>query len=534
LAEQGLAPLTNPTSRFSTIGGWASTGGMGVDSFAHGHFREAILEARVILPSGEVQRLERGERGDELLDEMIGCEGQLGFFSELTLRVREKPTRSSPRLVTFDSPDKALAFVEELIEGEHRPSHVVFFDKAKMVEENLYALDRFGDGVALVDERDSVLLHFDDAEAEEHFLDTLGKDHGLEAKAHQTAARYLWADRFFPLKGQRLGPNLLASEVVLPRASLPGYVKAARRLASRFGSHLGVEVTFGRDGDEVVGVTIASYACDRTRKLDYMVRLVLTQLLTHLGMRSGGKPYGVGIWNTPFLPRKLSAETRARLRARKRELDPEGMLNPRKFFGLKTRFLGLPGLLFVPVIQDLGLWAMLLISPLLGLMARAMARPSPTSWAVPTPGEEKGRRLLAETSLRCTKCGSCVSTCPAYLITHDERVTGRAKLQLFEALEQRPDELVADEAHRPAQCLRCGLCEEVCQTRLPLRDCYDALEAQVEARFGPATELAEAFSQRLDQNRGWIATAFGLELPPWKPGEGALRVSGSHDKEDAA
>ena len=80
------------------------------------------------------------------------------------------------------------------------------------------------------------------------------------------------------------------------------------------------------------------------------------------------------------------------------------------------------------------------------------------------------------------------------------------------------------EAHAAFQCLHCGLCEEVCQTRLPLRDCYLVLENWIDERFESPGERLKNFIEKLDHQREFIKSVFGLDLPEWSPDEKPPRV----------
>jgi FAD/FMN-containing dehydrogenase/ferredoxin len=517
LERYGLGPVTTPSSRFSTVGGWASTGGFGIDGFAHGHFSNAVSAVRVVLMDGRALELKSGNDG---LRDFLGTEGQLGVFTELTLRVRPKLDLSRPKLVYFDDPQAAFAFLDRLVTGGHRPSHVAFYSRERMAEENRLFRDRTAIARPIVEERDAILLHFDSAEFEREFLDA-AKSGSLASPCNGVAARYLWTERFFPLKSQRLGPGLLASEVVLPRKSVPAFIQRARRLAAPFGINPAIEVTVSRcDGSTEACVVIVSFPCDPTRRWHYVLSLLLVQLISHRGVRMRGRPYGLGIWNAPFVGGSFSPEERRRLLLRKQELDPDHLLNPRKFFGVRSRFFNVPGLLFRPAIFGAALRVVSLLSPFVGAVARISSPSLEHRWQVPPAEDEDGRRLLAETSLRCTSCGSCVSACPAYLLTGNELVTGRSKLRMAESL-LRGEEIAAGEAWSPFQCLHCGLCEEVCQTRLPLRNCYAILERWIEKRHGYPKELIQNFVQRLDADRRLIRITFGLDLPDWSP-EGSV------------
>jgi glycolate oxidase len=510
-----LAPRTTPSSRFSTVGGWAATGGLGLEGYRYGAFTDAIVAARVVVPDGRLLVL---GAADERLRDFIGTEGQLGIFAELTLRLRPRPALSRPRLVHFDDLAAALDFVQRLVASGGSPAHVAVFDRARLCEENTLFRDRTGRVEPIVPEHDAVLLHFDEAATEAAFDEA--KLVPAEALAPELSARYLWSERYFPLKAQRLGPGLLACEVVLPVGEVEAFVRRARQLARRFGSDVTIEANVSRTSRGPEVVVIAGLTCDHRLGLDYLLRLLLVQLMTHVAVARGGRPYGIGVWNAPFVRSRYSAAERDALAYRKRELDPLGILNPGKFFRVRPRRLGLAlGLLLRPAVYGAALHTLRGLSPLIGALARSLAPPRRhDGWQVPSSADDNGRLLLRETAARCTFCGACVSTCPAYLVTGDERVTGRAKLQLAETLGAG-QAVAAPEAQAAFQCLACGLCEEVCQARLPLRDGYAALERWIEAGLGRPTKLVAQFVLRVDAERPRLIRAYGLALPAWAPGQ---------------
>ncbi|MFC1746428.1 FAD-binding protein [Candidatus Riflebacteria bacterium] len=516
LAQFGLAPLTTPTSRFSTVAGWVATGGLGIDSFAYGHVAEAIEKIRVVLPDNRVIEFKRGQPG---LREFFGTEGQFGIISELTLRVKKLASHSSPVLLTFENMEAAFAFTEKLAAEKLQPTHLAFLDPVRMEEENLHFKDRSGNDSPIVSELDSLLLHFDDLEKEQRFKNFLKNDSDFSS-SRQAASYYMWSEIFFPLKFQRLGPGMLAAEVKLPANLVPEFIRRARRLARRFGSKLAIEAIFSRikkeegEVEKHAAVVIASFRCDPGNRLDYLLRLLLVQLIVYRAIRLGGRPYGFGIWNTPFLPRSIPRSFRKRLVRRKLELDPGFILNPRKFFRVKTRFFNIPGIVFSPSVFWAAMSLLHLFSPVVGGIARVLGREPENTWSLPSNEEENGLRLLRETAARCTFCGACVSNCPAYLLTTDERVTARGKLRMSEVLKEKK-EIQRDEFAVPFQCLRCSLCEEVCQTGLPLTECYPALENWVEQEFGRPEKEIERFIKRIDDNREWLRNTFGLIFPEW-------------------
>jgi hypothetical protein len=117
-----------------------------------------------------------------------------------------------------------------------------------------------------------------------------------------------------------------------------------------------------------------SFSCDYSRSIHYDLSLLFIQLLVRLAVRLGGSPYGIGIWNTPFVKSKYTPNQFNKLRARKNEIDPADILNPYKFFKIKGRFHNIPALAMRPMIFRTILAASHFLAPVLGLIAR-IAKP---------------------------------------------------------------------------------------------------------------------------------------------------------------
>ena len=512
LKPYGLCPVATPTSLFSTIAGWVATGGLGIGGFGYGHVIRSVLGAKIALPNGTL--LELGVE-DRRLRSFIGTEGQFGIFTELTLQVRESARHSRSFLYYFDGLERAFVFIQKLVDRAHRPSHVAFYDRVRLQEENLLFCEKTGSKEPIVKEREAVLLHFDNLEEQGRFQADTGLTNDIPSDP--VAASMFWSDRFFPLKAQRIGPSMLASEVVLPLESVPIFIRRSKKYAGRFGTPLAFEVFVARTTDRRNCVVIASFLCDASRP-DYFLRLAFVQLLTNLGVRIGGRPYGFGIWNSPFLGRLFPKEERSEMLRYKKECDPHCLLNPQKFFSLRSRMRNLLGLLFIPRIYRLVLGVAAFCSPVIGPIARGMSGETGNGWQVPSIDEQEGAYLIRETEARCTSCGGCISVCPAFLVTKEELVTGRAKLRVAKVLATG-GKITAAEALSTFQCLHCGLCEEVCQTRLPLLACYDVLEEMCTRRYGRPDRLISDFLEQVDRAPKIVLGAYGLARPAWSPSE---------------
>lgn len=537
LARHGLALYTYPSSRFSTVAGWVATGGYGINSFKYGHFSRWVEALQVVDPDGTLHTVTSADPSFSLY---FGSEGQLGVITGVTLRVRPRPEIERPYLLYFDTLTEAFAFAHALAEAGLRPAHMKVIDRQQMANLNRLHAEAHPQGRPLVAERDALFLVFDDPNDEAAFQAfPIPRD---EAPRHVAGA--LWHERFFPMKVKRLGPTLLASQVVLPIAEAAAFIQASARLGERFGVELGSEtyiVDGGRrtvdDGgamktlrpnltdvrDQPQALVMAWFTCD-ARRPSYPLYLVLVQMITRLGLAHGGRPYGAGIWNAPFNRAKFGERWEA-LQAAKRALDPQGRLNPGKFPTVRSRLGNLPGLMLHPALFRTAVDAALALAPALGTLARGLDRLGPQATPVPLAhtdlpagGEHGGMttELLEATALGCTACGDCIPVCPAYLVTGDETVTGRAKLRTGLKLI-RGEEVTPLEADKTFLCLYCKACQDVCQSHLPLIRAYEEIEQRLAERFGRPDELIRAFIQEAESRRDYYEFIGTQPFPPPQP-----------------
>src|SRR5512136_1963431 len=74
--KQGLCLMTYPSSKFSTVCGWISTGGIGINSFQYGHLSKQIVSMKVVTGTGQVKQLSPSDRE---FDYFISTEGKFGI-----------------------------------------------------------------------------------------------------------------------------------------------------------------------------------------------------------------------------------------------------------------------------------------------------------------------------------------------------------------------------------------------------------------------------------------------------------------------
>lgn len=479
--KQGLCLMTYPSSKFSTVGGWISTGGYGINSFRYGHLSKQVVSMTVVTGSGEVKNLAPSDREFACF---VSTEGEFGIVAEATLKLRGVPQGSYPRLLYFRGEKEAFTLISRLVRdmsgAQFNPNVIRFLDENHLADVNrIMRADIFKKSVA-------VLVEFGSAEDERHFGEYLSRDASVE-EAPGHVASYLWNERLFGMKTKRLGPSILASEVIIPVTSAAAFIERAKRIGGYFGVEICID-SYIIDGDKAL--IMSTFLCDsRTRK--YYIKLPLVAMLTKAAVVLGGKPYGLGLWNAAFIHDLYSDAELRGLKAYKAEADPNGVLNPGKFFSVGAKGIGGP--VFRPAVFGPSMRLMLLMAPLIGRAATAFL------------GKEKKVDCLDyELSMHaCAKCGNCIAVCPAYLVTQNEAVTAKGKIALARKL-LAGQTVTRDEAVNAFMCMHCRACERICQTNLELMTLWDALEKRLEGQFGwPETEIAEYLKKIDSSDQYW-------------------------------
>lgn len=490
LEPEGLSLVVYPSNRFSTVAGWLSTGGFGLNSVKYGHISDWIESVEVVTPNEGHTIL---HSGDDDFDLLFGAEGQLGMITKVTLRVQKRSHDSFPFLLYCPSFSEATTFFKVLIEKKCIPAHVKFIDQPLMRQFNQARQKKSGiSGETIVEEKPGLLLHFDNSEEKKRFHQIQDQFPDL-VEAPEYVSNYLWSERFSPLKVQILGPSLLASELVLPLDNVATFMHKANGIGKRYGIELLFEAHLVKHENNYEVMMLTMFNCDQRKLLQYFAYLSLVPMITRLGIRCGGRPYGIGIWNVPFFASRFSPDKARRILEFKKRVDPNNILNPRKFTSIRSRFGNVPAKMFQPLFFNTTMDVLLLLSPITGRVLRLLGLDvvsKETPW-------------LHTVSLVCTSCGNCIAVCPAYQVTQHEGVAARSKLRLARRIAK--GEIVAErESHQAFFCTQCGACEDVCQSKLPLVEAWEELEKSLAAQHGRPEDSILEFIESLSTHPAYL------------------------------
>lgn len=156
--QKGLLYPPDPTERGCFLGGTVATNASGARTFKYGPTRNYIERLKVVLASGDVLDLRRGEGNSlklsipnyrppatrknaagyfitpnmDAIDLFIGSEGTLGVICEIEARLIPKPAGLLSGVVFFATEADVLAFVAEAKSGAVDPRAVEFFDNESL------------------------------------------------------------------------------------------------------------------------------------------------------------------------------------------------------------------------------------------------------------------------------------------------------------------------------------------------------------------------------------------------------------------
>jgi glycolate oxidase len=337
LAKEGLFYPPDPQSAAGcTLGGTVAENAGGPYGVKYGVTKQYLLGLEVVLASGEIARLGgktiKNRMGYELATLFAGSEGTLGVITGITLKLMPLPKSQKTMLAVFSALEIAGDAVSRIIAAGIIPAKVEFVDN--------WFLRRIEDltHLGLPVEAGALLLIQSDGEpqaveTEIEAVITICHDAGAkEARAAQDAAEAdrLWLAR----KGSfsavySSAPTILSEDITVPRDKIAALIKKCCAIGQKYG--FDIHVT-GHAGDGNIHPSIQTDIKDKEnfsramKAVDEMVDATL-----ELGGVISGE-HGIGLEKQRFMQRAMDPTALKIMREIKKVLDPQGILNPGKYW----------------------------------------------------------------------------------------------------------------------------------------------------------------------------------------------------------
>jgi len=350
LARDGLTFGHLPQSwEFATLGGYAATRSAGQNSTGVGRFDDLVTGLTLATPSGvlELGHPPASAAGPDLLGLALGSEGTLGVITELTLRVRPRPTSSSYEGWSFRTWPAGLAALQQLARHDLLPDIVRLSDNDETKANLLMASGAgakalrgtlrtrgHGDGCLLVLGWEGVpsMVRARSQAAASLLRDggaiRLGRRVGESWKSHRFAAPYL--------RDKLLDAGLLVEtlETAATWSALPTVYDAVRRALRESLTRDGrrplimSHVSHGYATGASLYVTVLA---DRDDDLPIQQWLSAKRAATDALLGAGGTlthHHAIGADHRPWMEREVGPLGVEVLRAVKERLDPANICNP--------------------------------------------------------------------------------------------------------------------------------------------------------------------------------------------------------------
>ena len=324
LNRAGLAVCSYPSSaQAATVGGWLVMMGYGLGSLRYGPVVEQVISAQVVLPDGSVRELT--PTSEPPVAWLAASEGTLGIVTEVELKVRPQPESEWHGLAGFQNAEQMQDFIEQAAALANKPFNLHFSDPGcNSLRQRL--------GLAIPQAALAYTVAFDadgtkaeTAAARQDYKRCLHQADGSDLG--EAEAGHEWQHRFYSLVLKRDAPSLLGAELWLPIKNLADYLADVAVFEAR--KQLGLK-SYGHVVAPGHAMVMTMFNADERDTLGYLQGLALVKKLHDIGARYGGQPYGIGLWNTPYVKRCQSPAELAELKKRKQLLDPDNIMNPGK------------------------------------------------------------------------------------------------------------------------------------------------------------------------------------------------------------
>ena len=326
----------------ASIGGMTATRASGTNAVRYGTMRENVLALEVVTATGEVirtgSRARKSSAGYDLTRLFVGSEGTLGVITEITLRVYPLPEAISAAICSFPSIEAAVRSTIQTIQLGVPIARVELIDRHAVRAVNRYS------GLGLREEP-LLLMEFHGSptgvEEQAQTVQQIAHEAGgrdFEWAATPEERTRLWTARhnaYFAGMQSRPGCRVITTDVCVPISRLADCLLESVEEADASGipyflvGHVG-------DGNFHFGYLIDPADSAERERAEALNRALVERALRLDGTCTG--EHGVGLHKMAFLRAEAGEGAVAVMRAIKRALDPQDIMNPGKIFAV-----GMPG-----------------------------------------------------------------------------------------------------------------------------------------------------------------------------------------------
>jgi D-lactate dehydrogenase (cytochrome) len=333
LRDQGLFFPIDPGADAS-LGGMAATRASGTNAVRYGTMMDNVLALSVVLANGEVLRTARRARksaaGYDLTRLFVGAEGTLGVITELTLRLHGIPEAIAAGVCPFPTVEAACQATIATIQSGIPVARIELLDALMVKASNAYS------GLTLP-ETPVLFLEFHGSEAgvaeqSGRFGEIAGEFGGgpFEWATKAEDRSRLWQarhDAYWAARTLRPGAQPVATDVCVPISRLAECVVETQRDIAASGLICPIVGHVG-DGNFHCQPLVDTDDPAEIKAVEAFMERLVERALAMEGTSTG--EHGIGQGKMKYLVAEHGATALEAMRAMKRALDPQGIMNPGK------------------------------------------------------------------------------------------------------------------------------------------------------------------------------------------------------------
>lgn len=333
----GLFYPPDPASlKFSTLGGNVAECAGGPRCVKYGVTKDFIIGLEVVTPTGDIittgGSTMKGVVGYDLTKLLCGSEGTLGIITRIVIRLLPLPEAKKTMLVLFDSIDGAARAVSAIIRDKIIPTTLEFMDGRTLecVRQATNLEVPVGARAVLIIEVDGDREFLDKQVTRiAEIIRPLGVVETRIAATPEESEALWQIRRSVSASLRKVNPDKFNEDICVPRSKVPEMIRKVDAIAEKYDIPI---VNFGHagDGNIHVNVMIDKKIPGELEKAEKAIEEVFKGALELGGTMSG--EHGVGIAKARFIPLEITPLAADYMKAIKRALDPNNILNPGKIF----------------------------------------------------------------------------------------------------------------------------------------------------------------------------------------------------------
>lgn len=317
----------------ASVGGMAATSASGTTAVSRGTVAENVIGLTAVLGDGSVIRTggttRKTSAGYDLTHLLVGSEGTLGVITEVTIRLHPIPETTTMGIWTLPALGTAAELVVEAIQAGLQLERVELLDEATVSA--LVAYRDFAAPVAptvmveFAGQHDGVTAQY--ARFAQLAAAAGGVEHARSSDPAESEA--LWQIRHDALPAAVAlvpGASAITTDVCVPISHLAQCIRETQADVQRLGLVAPIVGHVG-DGNFHVAIVLAADDTDGARRAQELNESMVARALKAGGTCTG--EHGIGSGKIGFLAAEHASALPA-MRAVKKALDPQGILNPGK------------------------------------------------------------------------------------------------------------------------------------------------------------------------------------------------------------